>query len=50
MKELAKKIAQRGHDIYAGIFEKNIPSRGLFTKLGFVSVGEARWIRVQKIS
>lgn len=33
-----------GHDIYAGIFERNTPSRTLFGKLGFKSIGEVHWI------
>lgn len=48
MKAISKKIAQLGHDIYAGIIEENMPSRGLFGKLGFVSIGEVRWITVRK--
>lgn len=48
IKGISKKIAQRGHDIYAGVIEENAPSRGLFGKLGFVSVGEVRWIMVMK--
>lgn len=33
-----------GHDVYAGIFEANIPSRSLFYKLGFRPIGEVHWI------
>lgn len=43
-KVVSKKIAELGHDIYAGILEKNHPSRHLFVKLGFKSVGEVHWI------
>lgn len=44
VKDISKKVAQSGHDIYAGIFEKNFPSRRLFEKLGFEAVGEVHWI------
>lgn len=44
VKHLSKKIAEMGHDINAGIFEKNYPSRNLFEKLGFKSIGEVHWI------
>lgn len=43
-KVISKKIAELGHDIYAGILEKNYPSRNLFSKLGFKSIGEVHWI------
>lgn len=39
-KYVSKKIAEMGHDIYAGVFEKNTPSRSLNKKLGFEEVGE----------
>lgn len=48
LKGISKKIAQLGHDIYAGILEQNTPSRELFQKSGFVSLGEIRWIIVDK--
>lgn len=41
---VSKKISEMGHDIYAGIFEKNTPSRSLFDKHGFNSIGEVHWI------
>lgn len=50
VKGIAKKIAQRGHDIYAGVNEMNTPSRRLFEKAGFVSVGNVRWIFVQRFA
>lgn len=43
-KYVSKKIAEMGQDTYAGVFEKNIPSRALFEKLGFKSIGEIHWI------
>lgn len=43
-KYVSKKIAEMGHDIYAGIIEKNYPSRKLFDKLGFKSIGQVHWI------
>lgn len=43
-KYLSRKIAERGFDIYAGVFEENYPSRNLFEKLGFRSVGDLHWI------
>lgn len=48
VKGISKKIAQRGHDVYAGVVEENTPSRGLFGELGFEAIGEARWIMVMK--
>lgn len=44
MRYVSKKIAEMGHDVYAGIFEKNTPSRKLFDKHGFKSIGEVHWI------
>lgn len=44
VKDISKKIAQLGHDVHAGIFEENTPSRRLFEKLGFEAVGEVHWI------
>lgn len=44
MRNVSKQIAQSGHDIYAGIFVKNLPSRKLFEKHGFKSIGEVHWI------
>lgn len=44
LKAISRQIAQLGHDIYAGIFAKNTPSRGLFEKLGFELVGEVHFI------
>lgn len=43
-KYVSKKIAEMGHDINAGIFEQNTPSRTLLGKLGFRSIGEVYWI------
>lgn len=43
-KYVTKKIAETGHDIYAGIYEENQPSRRLFEKLGFKSVGKVHRI------
>lgn len=45
-KYLSKEIAKTGHNIYAGIYEENIASRSLFTKIGFKSVGECCWLGV----
>lgn len=41
---LSRKIAEMRQDIYACIFEDNIPSRSLFGKLGFRSIGEVHVI------
>lgn len=41
---VSKKIAEMGHDIYAGIFEMNTSSRSLFEKHDFKSIGEVHWI------
>ncbi|XP_031631312.1 uncharacterized protein LOC116345775 isoform X2 [Contarinia nasturtii] len=46
-KYVAKKIAENGHDAYASIVEKNAPSRSLFTKLGFKSIGEVQRIQTE---
>lgn len=40
---MSKKIAEMGHDVYAGVFEVNTPSRALFTKLGFKVTGQFHW-------
>lgn len=41
---ISKQIAELGHDLYAGIFEENKPSRNLFEKLGYRSIGNFHWI------
>lgn len=41
-KYIAKKMAEMGHDAYASIVEKNAPSRSLFSKLGFKSIGQVQ--------
>lgn len=33
-----------GHDVYAGVFEENTPSRSLFKKLGFKQDTKIYWI------
>lgn len=43
-KYVAKKVAEFGFDVYAEVAEDNKPSRSLFNKLGFESVGEVHWI------
>lgn len=49
VKAISRKIAEIGHDIYAGVFEKNTPSRILFDRLGFKPIGDVHWI-VTKIT
>lgn len=44
MRYVTKKVAEMGHDIFAGILEKNTPSRKLFEKHGYKSIGEVHWI------
>lgn len=51
----AKKFAQMGRDSYAAVNEKNIASRKLFSRLGFVPIGyvycivtENAWISTMK--
>lgn len=41
---VSNKIAEIGHDIYVVISEENIPSRKLFEKLNFKSIGEVNYI------
>lgn len=36
-----------GHDIYAGVFDGNAPSRALFTKLGFKVTGLFYWVSTE---
>lgn len=44
LKHVSRKIAELGHDVYAGVFEANTPSRSLFSKLGFKERGIIHWI------
>lgn len=44
LREMSKKVAELGHDINAGIFDVNTPSRTLFGKLGFKVLGNIHWI------
>lgn len=44
VKAISKQIAELGHDITAGVFEVNTPSRSLFEKLGFKVIGNVNWI------
>lgn len=44
VKAISKRIAELGHDVYAGIFEDNIPSQRLFGKIGFRKVAHFNWI------
>lgn len=39
VKAVAKKIAEMGHDSYAAVNEKNLASCALFSRLGFISIG-----------
>ncbi|XP_031627117.1 uncharacterized protein LOC116343273 [Contarinia nasturtii] len=43
-KYLSKQLAEMGFDVYTLIDEVNTPSRKLFGKLGFKSIGEIHWI------
>lgn len=43
-KHVSKKIAESGFDIHAGVFEVNHPSRSLFQKLGYKTIGKVHWI------
>lgn len=43
VKAISKKIAEMGHDPYAGINEPNTASRSLFKQLGYTSVGKVYW-------
>lgn len=43
-KALSKKIAEMGDDIYAAVYDDNIPSHSLFKKLGFKRVGEVFFV------
>lgn len=45
LKHNSKTIAEMGHDVYAGVFEANTPSRALFDKLGFKPVSQVYWIK-----
>lgn len=42
-KYLSKKIAEIGHDVYAPVFESNIPSSSL-SKLGFKPITTDHWV------
>lgn len=44
VRTISKQIAELGHDINAGIFEVNTPSRALFGKLGFKAIAKVHWI------
>lgn len=44
LKYNSRAIAELGHDVYAGVFEENIPSRALFSKLGFEEHSIIYWI------
>lgn len=46
-KALAKKVAEMGHDSYAGIADKNISSKRLFEKIGFEATGRLYWLRIK---
>lgn len=46
-KALAKKVAEMGHDSYAGIADENISSRRLFEKVGFRATGRLYWLRIK---
>lgn len=46
-KALAKKVAEMGHDSYAGIGDDNIPSQKLFEKIGFRATGRLYWVRTK---
>lgn len=46
-KALAKKVAEMGHDSYAGIGDDNNSSQRLFGKLGFRPAGRLYWLRIK---
>lgn len=46
-KALAKKVAEMGHDSYAGIADENISSKRLFEKIGFKAAGRLYWLRTE---
>lgn len=44
VKAISKQIAEIGHDLHAGVFAENTPSRKLFERIGYTTTGNVHWV------
>lgn len=44
VRHLSKLYAEMGYDLFAAVYEGNIPSQSMFSKLGFKPVAEVFYI------